>query len=397
MNNPLPRAQQPLGFEGSRLASPRDRRNPAYDWHRGNALARAQGNLIDTASVMTRQAAQFKRPLVDLGRLHPFAIIPTGFLTSHGNGSGAQCGFIYRVHGGHVLGVGYAAGTDGSTVDTTPSQMVFADGFDIALPEPASPGMPGTLYVWLEWTGSAARILWGPDPTATSYNDLSSPTHPVLAGATSTNSWDHTASPWTGVSPWASAPVQDGSHAMIGIVDAGVGGFGAGIANGVVGPIAPTIRQYLCSDFDPSGGSGGGFSTFAFYQMSTNSADCVQAYLYDTGTGTINYGGGVYDVALPWELRPSQHTSETIDNVGTVTYTYTIGSQKRKADWTDAYSVAHTTYQKITPQIIVGQVFRAFNVGMANNGAGPTWGGGSLFTPFEMVPRFWAWDPAITS
>jgi hypothetical protein len=389
MNIPLTRNPVPRLFETSAIAPANDIRNQT-PWRYINQANGINDGVLNQVAALSRAVGRIRRPLIS-DALHPFAIVPTGCLMTSTTGApDAVIGYTFRVHGGHVLGVGYAPGTDGSTVDMQTCFTDFASGFDIAMPWVGTPLLPATLYVWLEWTGNNARVLWGPDPTATSYSDIFSPTP---------HSWNHAAAPWTGVGAWTSV-ARDGNHAMIGIVDASVGDFQAYVyAGDGIGPIAPIIRQYLNGDFDPSGGAASGFATFAFQQMSENSADCVQAYPYDTGTGTIIYSAAMYDVALPWELRPSQHASETIDDVGTVAYTYTIGSQKRQAYWTDSGNVSRTTFQKITPQLIVGQVFRAFNVGTMNNGAGPTWPPGfyNRFTQFEMVPRFWAWNPALTS
>ena len=153
---------------------------------------------------------------------------------------------------------------------------------------------------------------------------------------------------------------------------------------------------------------------FAFKCMSSNSEDCIQAYAFDPtkiGASPIDFSQ-VFDIALPFDLRPSYHTSgEVIDGVtdsSGATYTYTIASQKRKCTFTDSFGNARTEYQFITPLYIVatqsatppyttGTFFWAKNMGKS---VGPTWGtGGSLTTQWQCCHegKEWAWDPAITS
>ena len=377
--DPLPRL-----FEGSALQSQTEasRRVP---WQEINRSARGQRSLSGAASFADQRLRRFRRPAFISGDIAPFSIVPTGFSTSNGPSS-AMVGYTFRVHGGYVLGADFANGMDASTKDTLVDAVgSFYAGSDIAMPQSA--GQPVTLYIWLEWTSSAARILWGPDPTADFYIDQWSP-----AGSTTAHAWDHASSPWNSVSDWAAAPSPDSNHAMIGMVDATVGGFAASIAGGgvQVAPCPPIIRQYINSDFDPISGGGGTVSFFKFANsFATTSGGgwpivCVSGYPFN---GTTTGSSGVW-IACDPALSPIGIESYTTGSLSgsNVNYTYTWGYQKRTCSWTGG-----TEYDFITPE------FNSAYLIQARPASSPILyvdGGPVLWQ--EISPRCWAWDPYYT-
>ena len=170
---------------------------------------------------------------------------------------------------------------------------------------------------------------------------------------------------------------------MIGIVDAGVGGFGSGIDNGIVGPIAPTIRQYLCSDFDPIGGSS------AFRKFTVSSLVLASNYIVCVPVG----GGSSVNVAIPDDMWPTLHASDEVPGVGTVTYDYSYLGEVDGSGYPNPYRTAilPDSYEEIqlpTPPYIMsghaGQtIITAFQMDTGLSGVG--WQ--------EQSGREWAWDP----